>query len=72
MTATLRFTLPDENTDYHNAMHGERYRAVIEELDEWLRRQIKYTELPEVETKCFEAVRENLWRIRKSWEIPDD
>jgi hypothetical protein len=40
--STLRFTLPQEDEEHYDAIHGAEYRHVIHEMQDWLRSQIKY------------------------------
>ncbi len=41
MKAILEFNLPEEQEEFDNANRGGEYRAVLMDLDAWLRRKIK-------------------------------
>ena len=58
MEATLKFSLPEENHQYRAAIDGEAYRAVISEVDNYLRNQEKYGDLHMVDTgKAIRTIR---------------
>lgn len=40
--ATLKFRLPEEESEYYAASHGMEWQAVVWELDQWLRDKLKY------------------------------
>lgn len=42
MKAILEFTLPDEQAEFRLAQQGGAYRAVVEDIDGWLRSHLKY------------------------------
>ena len=42
MKATLHFDLPDDQLDYWNAINGWKWRRVAEDMDGFLRGEIKY------------------------------
>lgn len=41
-TATLKFNLPDEDAEFHMALHGHEFYAVVSDMDNWLRSKLKY------------------------------
>jgi hypothetical protein len=64
MKATLEFDLPEERDEFEITTKAIDYRNVIVELNEWLRREIKYNDKNE-----YEIVRERLWNLLKDYEI---
>ena len=42
MKAKLIFNLPEDDYDFQNAVNGSSWRAVVTEMDVWLREQVKY------------------------------
>lgn len=44
MTASLSFTLPEDQYEFDAAVQGEQWRNTLSELDQELRSRIKYEE----------------------------
>lgn len=44
MTATLTFQLPEEQDEFQIAVDGAKWRATVQEMDEWFRGKIKHGE----------------------------
>lgn len=42
MQATLKFSLPDEDSDHYDAIHGPDYRHALDEIREMLRSRVKH------------------------------
>lgn len=42
MKATLEYHLPEESSEFNDAMNGTRWSCVVSELEEWLRGLVKY------------------------------
>lgn len=57
--AILEYNLPEEKDEYQLALNAASYQAALQELDNWLRAQIKYanradsTTLQEVRDKLY-------------------
>ena len=49
MIATLRFSLPDEQAEFTDALNGSQWRGIVEALKHELRQALKYQE-PQPET----------------------
>jgi hypothetical protein len=67
VTAYLRFRLPQEQQEYDDAVTGREWRSVVQEMDEELRRVIKYGEektTPE-ERELYGRIRQRLWEMRE-------
>lgn len=63
MKAKLTFNLPDEEIEFQDAINGNAYKAVIWELDQFLRSQLKHHDLStEVGEKVLE-IRDELRSI---------
>lgn len=60
MKAVLEFTLPDEEPEFMEAVNGGMFKHVLWQLDQNLRANLKYGELPDVEYKCYELIRKDL------------
>lgn len=63
MKLTLEYTLPEENQDYEVAMNGSKYLGVLQELDNYLRSQLKYTQLTDEQFLVTEAIRSKLYEL---------
>lgn len=72
MKAKLNFNLPDEEIEFQDAINGNAYRAVIWEIDQFLRSQLKHAELPEdVHDKVLQ-IRDELHNIIQTHSITMD
>jgi hypothetical protein len=47
MKAKLTFELPEEQEEFNDAVNGNAFKAVIWELDQYLRSQLKHLDLSE-------------------------
>jgi hypothetical protein len=64
MTATLTFTLPEEQEEFYLAAKGADWRCVLEDLDAHLRSRLKYEEgLSEEADKALQATRDKLHEL---------
>jgi hypothetical protein len=64
MKAILEFNLPDEQSDFDNAVDGYKWSLVAWELDQHLRSQLKYNdELTEEQHDTCQEIRDKLWDI---------
>ena len=55
MKAQLTFKLPEEQEEFNDAVNGNAFKAVIWEIDQYMRSQIKHNDLPDlVEMKIVE------------------
>jgi hypothetical protein len=63
MKAILEFNLPEEDEEYRHAVHGIDYSIVIDEIDNYLRGQLKYNcdNLSEEVQAALQLVRDKLW-----------
>lgn len=59
MKAILEFDLSKDNREFRLAVNGSRWMLAMYNMDEYLRREIKYEEsLTEEQRNCYEKVRE--------------
>jgi hypothetical protein len=61
-TATITFTLPEEDHEFRLATNAGNWQSVVWEIDQYLRSQIKYAgdETPSEVVEALEKVRELL------------
>jgi hypothetical protein len=61
MKAILEFNLPEETEEYELAMNGSHYLFALQELDNYLRSQLKYNDsLNEEQCYIIESIRTKL------------
>jgi len=60
VTATLTFTLPEEQEEFYHAAKGADWRMVVEDMDAHLRSKLKYEDLPEDVDKALDEARQRL------------
>jgi hypothetical protein len=63
VTATLTFTLPEEQEEFYHAAKGAEWRIVVEDMDGWLRSKLKYEELTPEQDAAYEEARKHLFSI---------
>ena len=63
MKATITFTLPDEEHEYRRAIEGKKMRAILWDVDQFLRAKMKYEELSDGQYDAFKETREHLRRL---------
>ena len=64
MKATLEFNLPEDKVDFDLALQGSDWKHVCWEMDQLLRKRIKYDEsLSEEQLRVYEGVREEFWKF---------
>ena len=62
MKATLEFNLPEEQYEFNNAIKGGDWKDVCWDIDQYLRKHIKYDEsLSEEQLRVYEGIREELY-----------
>lgn len=68
--AFLCFDLPEEREEYELAVRGPAQAFAWQELDEWLRRQLKYRDdLHPVSRDAFETVRAKMREIESDRDL---
>lgn len=66
MKARLKYDLPDEQSEFEDAVNGTKWKLSMWELDQWLRAQYKYmpdAEYSEAAYNAYEKSRERLFEI---------
>ena len=63
MTATLTFTLPEEQEEFARAAQGSDWRMVVEDLDAHLRSRLKHEELPDEAHAALDRARTHLYEL---------
>ena len=64
MKATLEFNLPEDQYEFNNAIKGGDWKDVCWQMDQYLRKRIKYDEsLSEEQLRVYEGVRDEFNRL---------
>ena len=63
MKAKLTFNLPEEQEEFNDAINGNAFKAVIWELDQWMRSQIKHGDLADDVHEKVQEIRDQLHSI---------
>lgn len=58
--ATLTFTLPDEQSEFQNAVNGQAFKVVLFSFDQYLRNRVKYEPLPDAVYAALQSARSEL------------
>ena len=69
MTVRLEFNLPEEYDEFMAAAQGGRLSAALFDMDQYLRSQMKYHELPEEVDVALDTARRKLWEIMEDWGV---
>jgi len=64
--ATLIFSLPEEEHEHDIASHAIDWYNVVFDVDEWLRKEVKYSSRNMIEVQ---VVRDRLREIMKEYEL---
>ena len=66
MKAILEFNLPEDKVDFDLALQGSDWKHVCWEMDQLLRKRVKYDEgLTEEQLEVYEDMRGEFWRMMK-------
>jgi hypothetical protein len=60
MTATLTFSLPDEQEEFYHAAKGAEWRMTLEDMDAYLRGRLKHEELTPDADRALDEARQKL------------
>ena len=63
MKAQLTFKLPEEQEEFNDAVNGNAFKAVIWELDQYMRSQLKHGDLPDDVHDKVQEIRDQLHSI---------
>lgn len=64
MKATLEFSLPEEVYEFTVAQQGYKWKSIVEDIDEHLRKKIKYEDLPKSKQDVYQEIRDYLTQLR--------
>ena len=66
MKAILEFNLPEDKVDFDLALQGSDWTHVCWQMDQYLRKRVKYDEgLTEEQLEVYEDMRGEFWRMMK-------
>ena len=66
MKAILEFNLPEDQPEFNNAIKGSDWKHVCWQMDQYLRKRVKYDEgLTEEQLEVYEDMRGEFWRMMK-------
>ena len=64
MKAILEFNLPEDKVDFDLALQGSDWKHVCWEMDQYLRKELKYSDDKSFEElKLLQEVRDEFWRM---------
>jgi hypothetical protein len=63
VTATLTFSLPEEQEEFDRAVQGGNWRMIAEDLDAHLRSRLKHEDLPDEVHAALEQARTHLYTL---------
>jgi hypothetical protein len=63
VTATLTFTLPEEQEEFARAAQGSDWRMVVEDMDAHLRSRLKHEDLPGEVHVALDRARTHLYEL---------
>jgi hypothetical protein len=63
VTATLTFTLPEEQEEFYLAAKGSDWRMIVEDIERHLRDRLKHEDLSEDVAAALDAARERLYAL---------
>lgn len=71
MKTILEFNLPEEESEFRKSIDAWKFIAVIQDLDEELRRKLKYESdsLTDSEYAIYENIRKKLYEILNHYEV---
>jgi hypothetical protein len=63
VTATLTFSLPEEQEEFDRAVQGGDWRMVVEDLDAHLRSRLRHEDLPDEVHAALDRARTHLYEL---------
>jgi hypothetical protein len=71
--ATITFTLPEEQQDFHDAVHASDYKAILWDLDQRLRSKLKYDDtLDNISATAYQDARDILHSLLNDYGVSID
>lgn len=62
-SAKLEFDLPEGREEFIHVTRAMNYYKALEDIREYFRRKLKYTELSEAEFAIYEQIRDDVYNI---------
>jgi len=72
MRVILLFDLPEESDEYKLHTKAPDYHRALSDMSEYLRRQIKYQDMPPEKRDVFEEIRDKFVEILCDFGLQDD
>lgn len=70
MLIKMEFSHPEDKEQFEDCYRGSDYKAVLQNMDNFLRNKLKYDhELSEEAKAIFQEVRDNLYSIADMFEV---
>lgn len=69
MKAILSFTLPEDREEFELAQYGSRILCVLQELDQKLRNDVKYGQLPESQVELYNGIRDMITQLSDEQDV---
>ena len=69
MRATLQFDLQTESQEFRDAQNGQKYRRVVNDLDDMMRLNMKHGEHSDHELAIYETIRNKLYSLLNDYNI---
>jgi hypothetical protein len=63
VTATLTFTLPEEQEEFYLAAKGSDWRIIVEDMDAHLRSRLRHEDLPDEVHAALDRARTHLYEL---------
>jgi hypothetical protein len=63
MTATLTFSLPEEQEEFDRAVQGSDWRMIVEDLEAHLQSRLKHEDLSEDVAVALDRARQHLFTL---------
>jgi hypothetical protein len=63
VTATLTFTLPEDQEEFYLAAKGADWRTIVEDMDAYLRSRLRHEDLPDEVHAALDRARTHLYGL---------
>lgn len=72
MIGIIKCDLIEERREFEVALKASNYKSALWDMDQYLRSELKYSDLPEEEYKIFDKIRKKLWSIASDNDVNID
>lgn len=72
MIGIIKYDLIEERKEFEVAFKASNYKSTLWDIDQYLRSELKYSELSEEEYKAFSRIRKKVWDIASDNEVQID